>query len=95
NFKNYHETLFNWIEKNNYSFAAWSFHPSAGPCIIRGWSYEPTPFHGVFVRDFLIKTASRGVSLFEGVNYTGRSTDIKPGEYTAADLRAAGIDPAS
>ena len=35
------------------------------------------------------------MSLFEGVNYTGRSTDIKPGEYTAADLRAAGIDPAS
>jgi hypothetical protein len=95
NFKDYHETLFNWIEKNNYSYTAWSFHPSAGPCIIRSWSYEPTPFHGVFVRDFLIKTAARGVSLFEGANYTGRSADIKPGEYTEADLRAAGIDPAS
>ena len=94
-FKNYHETLFNWIEEHNYSFAAWSFHPGAGPCIIRDWSYEPTPFHGVYVRDFLIKAASRGVSLFDGNNYTGKSIDIKPGKYTSADLKAAGMDPAS
>ncbi len=94
-FKNYHETLFDWIEKNNYSFAAWSFHPSAGPCLIKGWNYEPTPYHGVYVRDFLIKVSARGVSLFDGENYTGRSIYIKPGEYTGADLAAAGLDPAS
>lgn len=94
-FKNYHETLFDWIEKNNYSFAAWSFHPSAGPCLIKGWNYEPTPYHGVYVRDFLIRVSSRGVSLFDGKSYTGKSIDIKPGEYTKADLAAAGMDPAS
>jgi len=94
-FKNYHETLFNWIEKNNYSFAAWSFHPGAGPCLIKGWNYEPTPYHGVYVRDFLIRVSSRGVSLFDGKSYTGKSIDIKPGEYTKADLAAAGMDPAS
>jgi len=94
-FKNYHETLFDWIEEHNYSFTAWAFHPGAGPCIIRDWNYEPTPFHGIYVRDFLIKVASRGVSLFDGSNYTGKSIDIKPGEYTCADLKAAGMDPTS
>jgi len=57
-FKNYYETLFSWIDRHQYSFTAWSFHPSAGPCIIKDWNYEPTPHHGVFVRDFLLKTAA-------------------------------------
>lgn len=94
-FRNYHETLFNWIEEKGYSFAAWSFHPGAGPCLIKGWNYDPTPYHGVFVRELLLDEASRGVSLFDGKNYSGSVIDIKPGEYTRADLQAAGMDPAS
>ena len=71
---------FNWIEKNNYSFAAWSFHPSAGPCIIRDGVTSPLRFTEYSSGTLLIKTASRGVESLEGVNYTGRSTDIKPGD---------------
>ncbi len=59
-FKNYYKTLFDWIDKHQYSYAAWAFHPSAGPCIIQSWNYEPTPYHGVFVKAFLQKTAASG-----------------------------------
>lgn len=38
------------LQKYKLNWAAWSFHPSAGPCVIQNWQYEPTPHWGAFVR---------------------------------------------
>ncbi len=92
-FKNYYETLINWIEEHQYSFAAWSFHPSAGPSIIENWQYDPTPYHGAYVKDFLTRVSAKGVSLFDGKTYTGNMVNIHPGEYAEADLKQAGMEP--
>ena len=46
--------LLGWIEKNGYSFTAWDFHPKAGPCLIKSFNNEPTEYHGVYVKEFLL-----------------------------------------
>jgi endoglucanase len=38
------------IVDHGWSYTAWDFHPSAGPTLISGWSYEPTPDFGVYVK---------------------------------------------
>ncbi len=38
------------IEDNQCSYTAWDFHPSAGPTLIEGWDYKPTPHFGKYVR---------------------------------------------
>ncbi|HOB19628.1 MAG TPA: cellulase family glycosylhydrolase [Candidatus Atribacteria bacterium] len=94
-FKNYYETLINWLEEHQYSFTAWSFHPSAGPSIIKNWQYEPTPYHGAFVKDLLVRVSAKGVSLFDGKAYTGNMINVNPGEYSEADLKQAGMEPSA
>ena len=47
--------LLNWIEEHNYHLTAWDFHPGAGPCLIKSFDNEPTPFNGVFIKNFLQK----------------------------------------
>ena len=46
--------LLGWIEKNGYSFTAWDFHPKAGPCLIKSFNNEPTEYHGIYVKEFLL-----------------------------------------
>ncbi len=45
-----------YINLNGFSWAAWSFHPLASPCLISDWSYTPTSYWGVYVKDALLKT---------------------------------------
>ena len=42
--------VLDYINKHQFSWTAWSFHPSASPCLITGWDYTPTPYWGVFVK---------------------------------------------
>ena len=42
-----------YINKHQFSWTAWSFHPTAGPSVISGWDYAPTPYWGVFVQKAL------------------------------------------
>jgi len=47
------------IEDHKWSFTAWDFHPSAGPTLISGWDYTPTPGFGVYVKQVLEGTWTR------------------------------------
>lgn len=38
------------IQRHRLNWTAWSFHPSAAPCVIADWDYTPTPYWGAFVR---------------------------------------------
>ncbi len=46
------ETL-NAMQEHHWNWTAWDMHPSAGPDLITDWSYTPTPYFGVFVKDAL------------------------------------------
>ncbi|MGB7583099.1 MAG: glycoside hydrolase family 5 protein [Sedimentisphaerales bacterium] len=48
------------IYDNNWSFTAWDMHPAAGPTLIAGWNYMPTPDFGVYVKQLLITGKSPG-----------------------------------
>jgi len=41
------------IVDHRWSFAAWDFHPAAGPTLIKDWTYEPTADFGVYVKQML------------------------------------------
>jgi len=45
--------IINWIDKNQFHFTAWDFHPTAGPCLIKNFDNEPTDFLGVYVKEYL------------------------------------------
>lgn len=47
------------IQDHNWSWTAWDFHPQAGPTLITGWDYTPTPDFGVFVKQMLAGTLPR------------------------------------
>jgi endoglucanase len=47
------------IEDHKWSYTAWDFHPSAGPTLISGWDYKPTPGFGVYVKQMLAGTLPR------------------------------------
>lgn len=44
------------IQENKIHWTAWSFHPSASPCVISDWKYTPTPYWGAFVKAALSGT---------------------------------------
>ena len=44
------------LQDHNWSWIAWDFHPAAGPTLISGWDYTPTPDFGVFVKQALAGT---------------------------------------
>ena len=49
-----------WVEEHGYHIAAWDFHDTAGPSLIRDLQdYEPTPFWGVYYKAFLDKRNGR------------------------------------
>jgi len=37
------------IQKHRLNWTAWCFHPSASPCLLKNWDYEPTPYWGDYV----------------------------------------------
>ncbi|MCX6367122.1 MAG: cellulase family glycosylhydrolase [Armatimonadetes bacterium] len=39
-----------YMNKHQLSWTAWSFHPSANPCLLTGWDYKPTGYWGVYVK---------------------------------------------
>ena len=39
-----------YINKYQLSWTAWSFHPSASPCLIEDWNYKPTHYWGIYVK---------------------------------------------
>ena len=47
--------LMDWIDKNQFHFAAWCFHPRCGPDLIKNWENEPTDFNGIYVKEYLLK----------------------------------------
>lgn len=49
-----------YMDRLNLGWTAWSFHPSANPCIITGWDYQPTPYWGKYVKASLAKSIQLG-----------------------------------
>jgi len=42
--------VLSYINKHGLNWTAWCFHPSAGPPMLKDWTYEPTPYWGDFVK---------------------------------------------
>ena len=42
--------MLGFIQKHRINWTGWCFHPKAGPCMIRSWDYDPTPYWGEFAR---------------------------------------------
>lgn len=55
--------ILQYINLRGLSWAAWSFHPSASPCLISDWNYNPTSYWGVYVKDALLKNKTNTVAL--------------------------------
>ncbi|MBN1893230.1 cellulase family glycosylhydrolase [bacterium] len=51
--KDYGLDLAQYLRDNKFCWTAWCFHPSAGPCLIRDWTYEPTGFGRLVLRELL------------------------------------------
>ncbi len=45
--------VLSYINKHGLNWTAWCFHPSAGPPMLKDWTYEPTPYWGDFVKKAL------------------------------------------
>ncbi len=45
--------VLSYINKYRLNWTAWCFHPSAGPPMLKDWTYEPTPYWGDFVKKAL------------------------------------------
>lgn len=41
------------IQKHRLHWTGFSFHPGCGPPLIKDWSYTPTPYWGIFVKEAL------------------------------------------
>ena len=44
-----------YIDTHQFSWTAWSFHPSAGPSVIADWDDTPTPYWGRYVKAALTR----------------------------------------
>ena len=42
--------MLGFIQKHRINWTGWCFHPKAGPCMLKNWDYEPTPYWGEFAR---------------------------------------------
>ena len=42
--------MLGFIQKYRINWTGWCFHPKAGPCMIKSWNYEPTPYWGEFAK---------------------------------------------
>jgi hypothetical protein len=70
------------IEGHQWSYTAWDFHPAAGPTLIAGWDYAPTPHFGIYVKQML---SSRVVT------YLAPAGEVLSTDY---EVRAAGQEVA-
>ncbi len=43
------------MDKRKSNYIAWDLHPGAGPCLISGWDYKPTPSFGEVVKASMAK----------------------------------------
>ena len=48
----------NWMDKHDLHWTGWCFHPSAGPCMILDWDYNPTSYHGAILKERLLSYAN-------------------------------------
>ena len=39
------------MDKRHCNYIAWDLHPAAGPCLIKDWTYAPTPSFGTVVKE--------------------------------------------
>lgn len=53
----YGHTLIAYAQEHHLHWTAWDLHTSAGPTLIRNWSYEPTAF-GAYVKEQLASAAA-------------------------------------
>jgi hypothetical protein len=51
--------LLEWIDKNQFHFTAWCYHPRCGPDLLTNWEGDPTPYSGVYVKEYLAKNAAK------------------------------------
>lgn len=51
--------ILDWIDKNQFHFTAWCFHPRCGPDLIKNWKNEPTEFSGIYVKEYLLKGSNK------------------------------------
>jgi hypothetical protein len=49
--------LLEWIDRHQFHFTAWCFHPRCGPDLIKNWENEPTEFSGIYVKEYLLRHA--------------------------------------
>jgi hypothetical protein len=47
------QTLLAWADLHGFSGTAWDMHASSGPILISNWSFTPTTYHGVPVKNWL------------------------------------------
>lgn len=53
----YGQRIMDYVKQHDIQlWTSWDFHPSAGPTLIKNWSYEPTKF-GEYVKEMLVTTA--------------------------------------
>ena len=50
--------ILDWIDANQYHWAGWDMHISAGPCMIVNWQFTPTSWEGVEMKTRLLATGS-------------------------------------
>ncbi|MDR0472621.1 MAG: glycoside hydrolase family 5 protein [Treponema sp.] len=54
-YPDYLAQLLDWMEANSLNFTAWSFHPSASPCmLLNNQDFAPTPWFGAIVKKRLL-----------------------------------------
>jgi len=47
------QALLNWIDLHGFSATAWDMHTGSAPILISNWSFTPTSYHGVPVKNWL------------------------------------------
>lgn len=47
-------SLLDWLDDNQFSWTAWSLHPSTSPVLIDDWDYTPSEHWGVYVKPRLL-----------------------------------------
>ncbi len=48
-----------YIQQHQLNWTAWDLHPAASPCLIKDWTYTPTPHWGVLVKAALREDAAK------------------------------------
>ncbi len=66
------------LQDQNWSWAAWCFHPKAGPPILSDWNYTPTPDFGIFVKQALAGELPRYSLPIEKASTTSSASQSRP-----------------